>query len=75
MEMRMEEMQMMMAQMHAQTYSYDMQLAQYFQKISEVYAAMAQGERKMYQHFLEKNGMQSRMNKPKMQPMMPEMMP
>ncbi len=75
MDINAEEMQMMMAQMHAQTYSYEMQLAQYFQKISEIYTSMAQSERKMYQMYLGKNGVRPRMHQTKMPPMLPDMMP
>lgn len=49
MAMNMDQMQMMMAQMHAQNYMNDMRLAQYFQAISSVYTTMAQGEYQMYQ--------------------------
>ena len=58
MAMDMDQMQAMMAQMHAQNYSYDMQLAQYFQRISIIFTAMAQGEYKMYQfHSGQSQGM------------------
>jgi hypothetical protein len=48
MAMSMDQMQMMMAQMHAQNYSNDMKLAQYFQGISGTFTSMAQSEYQMY---------------------------
>lgn len=48
MPMTMEQMQMMMAQMHQQNYMNDVRLAQYFQEISNTYATIAQGEYRMY---------------------------
>jgi len=45
----MDQMQAMMAQMHAQNYMNDLKLAQYFQSISSVYTNMAKGEYRMYQ--------------------------
>ncbi len=71
MAMNMDQMQMMMAQMHAQNYSYDMQLAQYFQRISSIYTAMAQGEYKMYQfHSGQAQSMMQQMSGTMTQPMM-----
>ena len=71
MAMNMDQMQMMMAKMHAQNYTNDMKLAQYFQSISDVYAEMAQGEYQMYQHHSEKAQGMGQMSSPMNQPMMP----
>ena len=49
MAMTMDQMQMMMAKMHQQNYSNDMELAKHFQDISSVYTTMAQQEYQMYQ--------------------------
>ena len=50
MAMTMDQMQTMMAQMHAQNHTNDMKLAQHFKSVSDVYMTMAQGEYEMYQH-------------------------
>jgi hypothetical protein len=47
--MSMDQMQMMMANMHQQNYMNDTKLAQYFQEISSTYSNMAQAEYQMYQ--------------------------
>lgn len=52
MAMSMDQMQMMMANMHQQNYANDMQLAQHFHEISNTYSNMAQGEYQMYQMHL-----------------------
>ncbi|MBW7573508.1 hypothetical protein [Caproiciproducens faecalis] len=58
MAMTMDQMQMMMAKMHQQNYSYDMELAKHFQEIGNVYATMAQQEYQMYQmHTNQMGGM------------------
>jgi len=44
-----EQMQMMMARMHQRNYENNMNLAQYFQDISNTYSVMAQEEYQMYQ--------------------------
>lgn len=49
MAMNMDQMQMMMARMHQQNFSNDMQLARHFQDISNLYSVMAQSEYQMYQ--------------------------
>lgn len=48
MAMSMDQMQMMMARMHQQNSSNDMQLARHFQEISNLYSSMAQSEYQMY---------------------------
>lgn len=59
MAMNMDQMQMMMARMHQQNYSNDMQLARHFQEISNLYSSMAQSEFQMYQiHSGQMQGMQ-----------------
>ncbi len=74
MAMSIEQMQMMMARMHTQNYSYDMQLAQYFQKISSIHTAMAQGKYNMYQfHSVQAPGMMQQMPGKMTQQMMPGM--
>lgn len=50
MPMNMDQMNTMMAQMHAQNYQHNMQLAQHFQSISAIFTEMAQGDYKMYQY-------------------------
>lgn len=49
MAMSMDQMQMMMANMHQQNYLNDMKFAQHFQEISNLYSTMAQSEYQMYQ--------------------------
>lgn len=62
MPMTMDQMQMMMAKMHQQNYMNDMNLAQYFQGISNTFASMAQGEYQMYQmHAGQAQGMTPQM--------------
>ena len=50
----MDQMQIMMAKMHQQNYTYDSQLAKHFQEISSIYSNMAQSEYQMYQMHLAK---------------------
>ena len=52
MAMNMDDMQMMMAKMHEQNYTYDTQLAHYFSEISSIFSKMAQGEYQMFQKHL-----------------------
>lgn len=74
MAMSMDQMMKMMAHMHAQNYAYDMQLAQNFQGISNIYATMAQSEYQMYlQHSGQTQGMMQQMPCTMTQPMMPGM--
>jgi hypothetical protein len=49
MAMNMDQMQMMMARMHQQNYSNNLQLARHFQDISNLYSMMAQSEYQMFQ--------------------------
>lgn len=74
MAMSMDQMQMMMARMHAQNYSYDIKLARHFQEISNTFTAMAQGEYQMYLHHSgQTQGMMQQMPGTMTQPMMPGM--
>lgn len=76
MAMGMDQMMKMMARMHAQNYAYDMQLAQHFQGISNVFTAMAQDEYQMYlQHSGQTQGMMQQMPGTMTQPMTQPMMP
>ena len=52
--MNMDQMQVMMAKMHQQNATYDSQLAQHFQEISNLFSNMAQGEYQMFQMHLNR---------------------
>lgn len=66
----MEQMQTMMAKMHAQNHTNDMKLAQHFRSVSDVYMSMAQGEYEMYQHHAGQAQGTGQMTSPRDQQMM-----
>lgn len=69
MAMNMDQMQIMMAKMHQQNYTIDMQLAQHFEDISNIFSNMAKNEYQMYQMHMD----QAQNASPQMQDLMPQM--